>query len=118
MIGPVPALGAALSEFILGFLGGRDARLLEWIAAQAPPAESQGRFETAVWTQDLERVRTFHRFGPARNRALRAGAEDRPAKIEQAELDDLLTIHRATRKPDGGALGPEASSPVIPEAGL
>lgn len=102
-IEPVPFLGPGLVELILGFLGGRDGRLLERIERQAPPAEAQGRFEMAIWQQDMERVRTFHRFGPARNRALRPGPEDRATRIEQSELDDLLTIQRAGRKPDASA---------------
>jgi predicted GIY-YIG superfamily endonuclease len=77
------------------FLDGESDALLGRIEAGLP--EPTSPFEGARRTDWIERLRHFHRIGPARNRHLRRTFGIAPRRLEREELDDLLARDRERR---------------------
>lgn len=81
-----------VADLLRRMLAGRDDELIQLFASMAPqPAEvalSQQRF----YELDVEALRLFHQFGPARNRSLREHCAYDSEVIAQNDLDDLLVL--------------------------
>ena len=90
------------------FFAGRNARLLDDLAAALPPALSPA-WQRLV-QRDLERLRAFSTAGPLRNRQLCERAGLAGSWLAPEELDDLLALELAQRQ-TARPLGRRAASP-------
>lgn len=78
------------------FFGGREARLLEQLAA-ALPLDLNPSWQRVV-RRDMERLRAFYTTGPQRNRLLCERAGLPGSWLAPEELDDLLALELARRQ--------------------
>ena len=102
--------GCPLEARLKDFFSGEGDSLLDCLVAARPAGEVSSLFGERLLENDLETLREFFRYGPRRNRDLRRRVGLDHHLIDQAELDDLLSL---TLGP-GQKSAPDSSAPETP----
>ena len=81
-------------------LDGRDDALIQQFERVAIPSNDAAPCLQRFLEADVQSVRLFHQFGPARNRSLREHHVYENAIIAQDELDDLVVLMPKLPRPN------------------
>jgi excinuclease UvrABC nuclease subunit len=81
-----------VAELLRRMLGGQDDELIGLLASKMALAPDADLCQRRFHEMDVETLRLFHRFGPARNRGLRKHFFYDREVIAQHDLDDLLVL--------------------------
>ena len=73
-------------------LDGRDDDFIQKFASVATPSSAAALCLQWLHEVDVETLKLFHQFGPARNRSLREHHVYEDGVIAQEDLDDLLVL--------------------------
>ena len=84
------ANSSELREQLLRFFTGESFTIVDWFAERLPAADNFPLFDRNLFLTDLEQLRHFFQFGPARNAKLRKKHGLQKNLIGQEALDDLL----------------------------
>lgn len=81
-----------VADLLRRMLAGQDDDLIQMFASRTPRSTDAALCQQRLYELDMEALRLFHRFGPARNRDLRAYCFYDREVIAQDDLDDLLVL--------------------------
>jgi predicted GIY-YIG superfamily endonuclease len=81
-----------VGDLLRRMLAGQDDELINLFASKTPLSPDVDLCQQRFHEMDVETLRLFHRFGPARNRDLREHCVYDREVIAQDDLDDLLAL--------------------------